>query len=372
MFFSPNTVVEPRTYRGATCHDNSHAANTAGNIARKGIHRTVIISCAMIVFCVKMTRQNSVVGQHNVNVLKSVARIGFSQTTVEFRSKKFSAKAVRHGAGVLATDKLSCLFQNCKKSGLQRNRQIGISTQIGYCRHFYSLVKIFAVLGSLFPAPPKPKATINGGKVGVNFTIHARCIGCSAVMNHVGREVFLKLEIATQDLSVQSGHRRTGGIKNHDSIFGGCSRTIVGGSEWVPDKSRRNAHGLQVRNMSRDGGGVRRSVAAKVKALSNIEDGHSFGLSDEGAVGVGKSQGFGEDRVGSIFSSDHVGAGSLFIAFGRASKKEESIVIGNARGVDQGGQGLVVVAVKDAPQRTRVDRRIGVPAQQLVVGMVDQ
>ena len=124
--------------------------------------------------------------------------------------------------------------------------------------------------------------------------------------------------------------------------------------------------------MSRDGGGVRRSVAAKVKALSNIEDGHSFGLSDEGAVGVGKSQGFGEDRVGSIFSSDHVGAGSLFIAFGRASKKEESTVIGNARGVDQGGQGLVVVAVKDAPQRTRVDRRIGVPAQQLVVGMVDQ
>ena len=63
---------------------------------------------------------------------------------------------------------------------------------------------------------------------------------------------------------------------------------------------------------------------------------------------------------------------TLFIAFGRASeRKKQSIVIGNARGVDQGGQGLVVVANQDAPQITRVDRHIGVPAQQLVVGTVD-
>ena len=66
----------------------------------------------------------------------------------------------------------------------------------------------------------------------------------------------------------------------------------------VSDDSRRNAHVLQVRNVSRDGGGVRRSMATKVKAASNIEDCHSFWLCNEGAVGVGKSQGFGEDGVG--------------------------------------------------------------------------
>ena len=81
-------------------------------------------------------------------------------------------------------------------------------------------------------------------------------------------------------------------------------------------------------------------MATKVKAVSNIEDSHFFGLSDEGAAGVGKSQGFGEDSVGWIFSLDHVGAGSLFTAFGRASEKEQSIVIGNARGADQGGTGV--------------------------------
>ena len=32
---------------------------------------------------------------------------------------------------------------------------------------------------------------------------------------------------------------------------------------------------------------------------------------------------------------------------------------------------LVVLANQDAPETTRVDRHIGVPAQQLVVGMVD-
>ena len=46
-------------------------------------------------------------------------------------------------------------------------------------------------------------------------------------------------------------------------------------------------------------------------------------------------------------------------------------IIGNARGVDQGGQRLVVLANQDAPETTRVDRHIGVPAQQLAVGMVD-
>ena len=105
-----------------------------------------------------------------------------------------------------------------------------------------------------------------------------------------------------------------------------------------------------------------------MKVASNIEDGYSFGPSDEGAVGIGKSQGFGEDSVGWIFSSDHVGAGSLFIALGRASKKMQSIVIGNARGVDQG---LGVLANQDPPETTRVDRHVGVPAPQLVVGMVD-
>ena len=93
----------------------------------------------------------------------------------------------------------------------------------------------------------------------------------------------------------------------------------------MTDDSRRNAHELQVRIVSRDGGGVRRTMAAKVKAASNIEGGQSSGLSDEGAVGVGKNQGFGEDGVGWIFSSDHVGAGSLFIAFGRASKKNRAL-----------------------------------------------
>ena len=76
--------------------------------------------------------------------------------------------------------------------------------------------------------------------------------------------------------------------------------------------------------MSRDEEGVPRSMAAKVKVASNIEDGHSFWLCNEGAVGIGKSQGFGEDGVGWIFSSDHVGAGSLFIAFGRASEKNRA------------------------------------------------
>ena len=136
----------------------------------------------------------------------------------------------------------------------------------------------------------------------------------------------------------------------------------------MSDDSRRNAHARQVRNVSRDGGGIRRSMAAKVKAASNIEDGHSFWLCDEGAVVVGKSRGFGEDGVGWIFSSDHVGAGSLFIALGRASEKIQSIVIGSARGVDQG---LGVLANQDAPETTRVDRHVGVPAPQLVVGMVD-
>ena len=95
-------------------------------------------------------------------------------------------------------------------------------------------------------------------------------------------------------------------------------------------------------------------MAAKVKTASNIEDGHSFWLCDEGAVVVGKSQGFGEDCVGWIFSSDHVGAGSLCIALGCASEKKQSIVIGIVRGVDQGGAGV---------------GSIGAP--QLVVGMVD-
>ena len=64
-------------------------------------------------------------------------------------------------------------------------------------------------------------------------------------------------------------------------------------------------------------------MVAKVKTSSKVEDGHSFWLCDEGAVVVGKSQGFGENGVGWIFSSDHVGAGSLFIALRHASKKTE-------------------------------------------------
>ena len=125
-------------------------------VAKVSIHGTVIIAWAMMFFLVKMTRQYSVARQHNINVLKSVAIIGFSQTAVQFGSKQFSAKAVRHGTWVLATDKLSCLFQNSKKPSLQRNRQLAITTQIGDCRHFNSLVKIFDVLGSLFPRSYKP------------------------------------------------------------------------------------------------------------------------------------------------------------------------------------------------------------------------
>ena len=63
LFFRPETVLKPHSCRGATRHDNSQTANTARNIGRKGIHRTVIISWAMIVFIVNMTRQHSVVGQ---------------------------------------------------------------------------------------------------------------------------------------------------------------------------------------------------------------------------------------------------------------------------------------------------------------------
>ena len=104
-----------------------------------------------------------------------------------------------------------------------------MATKIGDCRHFYSLVKIFGVLGSLFPGPPKPEATIDGGQVVlVHFTVHPRHISCKAVMNHVGRKSFLKVEITPQNLYMHSGHRRIGGIKSNDAIFGGCSKTIVG------------------------------------------------------------------------------------------------------------------------------------------------
>ena len=100
-------------------------------------------------------------------------------------------------------------------------------------------------------------------------------------------------------------------MKHHDAVFGGCSKTIVDLAKWVPDLSRRNAHGLQGKNVTRDGGGIRRTMAAIVKATSNVEDGHSFGLNDERAAGVEESWGCGEDGVRGIFMSDHVGAGNF-------------------------------------------------------------
>ena len=224
----PKTVLKPRSCRGATRHDYSHAANTTGNIGRKCIHGTVVVSRAVVIFLVKMAWQHSIVRQHNVDILKSIARTGFSQTVIQFGSKKVSAKDVRHGTWILATDKLSCLFENGKKPILQRCRQLAIIAQIGDCRHFYSLVKIFGVLGSLFPGPPKPKAAVDAGQVLVHFTVHPRHIGCKAVMNHVGRKTVLKLEMPPGYLCMHSGHGRTGGIKKHDAVFGGCSRTMVG------------------------------------------------------------------------------------------------------------------------------------------------
>ena len=61
--------------------------------------------------------------------------------------------------------------------------------------------------------------------------------------------------------------------------------------------------------MRRDGRGIRRSMAAIVKAASKVENGHSSGLNDEDAAGVGESWGCGEDGVEGIFSSNHVGDG---------------------------------------------------------------
>ena len=107
----PKTVLKPRSCRGATRHDYSHAANTTGNIGRKCIHGTVVVSRAVVILLVKMTWQHSIVRQHNVDILKSIARTGFSQTVIQFGSKKVSAKDVRHGTWILATDKLSCLFR---------------------------------------------------------------------------------------------------------------------------------------------------------------------------------------------------------------------------------------------------------------------
>ena len=89
-------------------------------------------------------------------------------------------------------------------------------------------------------------------------------------------------------------------------------------------------------------------MAAKVKAASNMEDGHSFWLCNEGAISVGKSQGFGEDGVEWIFSLNHIGAGSLFITFGRARPKKTEHCDWECQGGGSGG-GLVVLANQDTP-----------------------
>ena len=170
----------------------------------------------------------------------------------------------------------------------------------------------------------------------MHFPIHPRCVHCSAVLNHVGGKLVLELKRTSGNLSVQFRQRRTGGIKHHDTIFGGCPETLVGGSEWVPDLSRRNTHGLQGRNVTRNGGGIRGTVTPIVKATSKVKDGHSSRLCNEGAAVVGESWGCGEDGVGGVLVSNHVGVGGQFIPFGRAVGKEQSIVIWNARGVEGG------------------------------------
>ena len=112
-------------------------------------------------------------------------------------------------------------------------------------------------------------------------------------------------------------------------------------------------------------------MATIVQAGGNVEEGHSTWLSNEGAARVGESCGQGEDGVGWIFSANHVRRRGPFIAFGVSAEKEQSIVIGNARGEER-VQVFVKSTVKDTPKSAIINRDIGANAEQLLVCMIDQ
>ena len=179
----------------------------------------MIVAGARIIFLVNMTWQYSVMWQKNINILEFVARVGISQLSVEPGSKHFGLATVRHGIRALVINKLRCLFQDAKHSRLQRIGTLMVLYQIGYCRYFDFLVEIVAVLWSLLASPSKMETTIQRGKVLVHFPIPASCIHWSAVRNHVQRKLVLKPEKPSWNLSVQIRQMKTGGIKQHNTVF---------------------------------------------------------------------------------------------------------------------------------------------------------
>ena len=67
----------------ARTHDDRYTKKLATNISHVRFHNSVIVSWSIVVIAIEVSRQNYVVGNHNVNVLELIAWVRTLKSSVE-------------------------------------------------------------------------------------------------------------------------------------------------------------------------------------------------------------------------------------------------------------------------------------------------
>ena len=87
---------------GVGTHDNGHAAYLSITFGQVSMYNGVIISRSMIIVAVQMTGQDCVVGNHDIHVLKFVARSRMLEFVVQPGCIYFRTKGVMKRSGEMA------------------------------------------------------------------------------------------------------------------------------------------------------------------------------------------------------------------------------------------------------------------------------